>query len=362
MKDGRGSGGECVLKKLILNVAAVCAASGWMAVTAAAQTAPAATPQAQGTRATTQAAVPGTPGPQAGAIPAANPFPPVDAKNFTATSPSVETVNSFLHALWGMDENRMWSVAAIENTAVPGMVKVQVLVAEKTQPGRMAQTVMYITPDGKHLVAGEMLPFGAQPFEGERQRLQREADGPARGAASKDLEIVEFADLQCPSCKAAQSTMDQIVQDFPQAHVVYQNYPLTAVHPFAFQAAAVGDCVRKAKGDPAFFTYAQKVYDMQADLTKEKVDATLRAAVTAAGADPASVMTCASSQATQAAVNASIKLAQSLGISGTPTLVVNGRALPMAQVPYEGLKHVIVYQGQLDGIAVKEQPSLTTLK
>ena len=143
---------------------------------------------------------------------------------------------------------------------------------------------------------------------------------------------------------------------------MFQNLPLPSVHPFAMQAAEVGNCVRQAKGDAAFFAYAKKVYDTQADLTPEKADATLRAGVTAAGADPAAVMACSTQPATRAAVEASMKLASDLGILGTPTLVVNGRALLLGQVPYAALKNVVVYQGKLDGIAVKEQPSLTTLK
>ena len=286
----------------------------------------------------------------------------MNPKNFTAPSPTVDTVNSFLHALWGVDENRIWSVAAIQPTVAPGVVRVQVYVAEKSQPGKTGQTVLYITPDGKHAIAGEVVNFGAKPFEETRTLLQQQANGPARGAASKDLELVEFADLQCPNCKAAQSTMNQLAQDFPQAHIVYENLPLTTVHPFASQAAAVGNCVRQAKGDPAFFTYAQKVYDTQADLTQEKADATLRAAVTAAGADPGAAMTCAAAPAAQDAVNATIKLAAQIGVSNTPTLVVNGRALPLTQLPYDALARVIVYQGSLDGITVQQNPHLTTLK
>lgn len=294
--------------------------------------------------------------------PPAQTFPPVNPKNFTVQSPTVETVNSFLHALWGYDENRQWSVAAIESTTAPGVVRVQVYVAEKTQPGKLAQSVLYITPDGKHAIAGEVVNFGAQPFADTRALLQKQANGPARGASGKDLEFVEFADLQCPNCKSAQSTMDKLVQEFPQARFVHEDLPLSAVHPFAMQAAQVGYCVRQAKGDPGFFAYAQKVYDTQADLTKEKADATLRTAVTAAGANPAAVMTCASSPAAQEAVNATLKLAGDIGVTNTPTLVVNGRALPVTQIPYDMLKKVIVFQGQLDGISVQQKPSLTTLK
>ncbi len=299
---------------------------------------------------------------QTPAKPAAVQFPPVDPKRFTAASPSPQTVDGFLHAVWGLEENREWRVASIQPASSPGFVKVEVYVADKRQPTRIGTYNFLVTPDGKHAVAGDLSPFGTNPFAETRATLQARADGPARGAATKDLEFVEFADLQCPGCKAAQGTMDSLAKDFPQAHIVYQNLPLTGVHPFAMQAAQVGNCVRQAKGDPAFFVYAQKVYDTQTDLTPDKADTTLRAAVTAAGADPASVMTCAAQPATRDAVETSAKLAADLGVTGTPTLAINGRFVPLAQVPYASLKRLIVYQGQLDGIAVKEQPSLSTLK
>lgn len=289
-------------------------------------------------------------------------FPPVDLKNFSASSPTPQTIDSFLRAVWGADENRVWRVAAVQPASVPGFVRVEVYVADKRQPGRIGTYLFLVTPDGNHAVAGDLSPFGANPFAEARTTLQQHADGPQKGAAGKDLELVEFSDLQCAGCKAAHATVEQLATDFPQAHIVFENLPNPVAHPLSVQAAMVGTCVRQAKGDPAFFTYVQKIFDTQGDLVQGKADATLRAAVTAAGADPAAVMTCASQPAARAAVDATIKLAADLGISGTPTLVVNGRILPLSQVPYPSLKKLIVYQGQLDGIAVKEQPSLSNLR
>ena len=289
-------------------------------------------------------------------------FPPVNPKNFTAASPTVETVNSFLHALWGYDANRTWSVAVIEPTIAPGVVRVQAYISETTQPGKVGQTTLYVTPDGKHAIAGEVVNFGPQPFAETRALLQQRANGPSQGAAGKELELVEFADLECPSCKTAQSTLEQLQEDFPQARIVFENDPLIAVHPLAFQAAAVGYCVQEAKGSAAALSYTKRMYELQGELTKEKAEATLRTAVAAAGADPAAVLACAATPAAQDAVNATMKLAADVGVTNTPTLVVNGRSLPLAQVPYETLKRVIVFQGSLDGIAVREQPSLKSLK
>lgn len=296
-----------------------------------------------------------------GNLPKAAPtFPAVDPAAFTAQSPSVETVNSFLHALWGFDENRTWSVSSIEPTMAPGVVQVHVYVAEKTQPGHIGQTVLFITPDGKHVISNEVLSFGVQPFAEARAVLQQRANGPTRGGAGKDLEMVEFADLECVACRTAQATIDQLLQDFPEAHFVFEDMPLRA-HPAAFQAAAVGHCVRQSKGDAAFFAYARKVYDTQSDLAKDR-EATLRAAVTAAGADPAAVMSCAAAPATQDAVKATVKLGADIGVSNEPMLMINGRAVPVAQVSSEVLDRVVVFQGTLDGIAVHAQPRLSTLK
>ena len=62
-----------------------------------------------------------------------------------------------------------------------------------------------------------MTDFGATPFADRRKLLQASADGPFLGSPTKDLELVEFADLQCPHCKEAQGVMKQLEHDFPTA-------------------------------------------------------------------------------------------------------------------------------------------------
>ncbi len=286
-----------------------------------------------------------------GETPKADPFPPANLKYFTADAPNVDTVNSFLKALWGYDPNRIWRVEAIQKTAAPNVSKVVVFVSDKTPNAKVRPTAFFVTPDGKHAVAGDMvIPFGAMPFEDTRKTLQARADGASRGASSKALMLVEFSDLQCPHCKDAQSTMNQLVKDFPNAHVVYQSFPLVEVHPAAFAAAAYGYCVEKQKND-AFFPYADAVFDTQAALTPEAADATLKAAVTKAGLDPASVAACAATQATKDQVNASIKLGEDAGVDQTPMLAVNGHLLPLTGIPYDTLKTIISYQASLDGVS-----------
>jgi protein-disulfide isomerase len=295
--------------------------------------------------------------------PPADPFPIPNRKHFTADTPSEATVEAFLKALWGYDASRIWKIEGIEKTPAPGVTKVSVYVSEKTPNAKVQGTAFYVTPDGKHAIADQVIDFGDHPFEANRKILQDHADGPAVGAASKQLMLVEFSDLQCPHCRDAQVTMKQLVADFPQARIVHQPFPLTAIHPAAFQAAAEGFCVAKTSSD-AYFKYEDAVYATQEALTPEGTSKTLNDAVAKAGLDPAAVATCAATQATKDAVNASIKLGEEVHVDQTPTLSVNGRLIPVspAAMPYEVLKKIILFQAELDGLQIsRPPPSLNSL-
>jgi protein-disulfide isomerase len=281
-----------------------------------------------------------------------DPFPPINPANFTASEPSVATVDSYLHALLGYDAARIWRVEAIAKTAAPGVSEVVALVSERTPNAKVLHAVFYVLPDGKHLIADGtgVAPFGADPYAENFARLKAGADGPAVGASSNDLLLVEFSDLQCPHCKEAAPIMKQLEQEFPKARVVFQNFPLTEVHPYAMKAAEYGVCVRKAQGDPAFFTYAQAVYDTQTALVPATGDATLAAAVTKAGGTPATISTCAALPATKDKVEASMKLGREVGVNQTPMLAINGRLIPLTSIPFETLKQIVAFQATLDGV------------
>ena len=307
------------------------------------------------------AAGPNAPAPQTKAADAVTPFPAVNAKNFTAESPTVDEVNGFLKAIWGYDENRQWQVAAIVKTPAPGVAKVVVLIAQKNQPGKTMQSVFYTTPDGRHAIADGVMDFGAKPFAETRKTLQERADGPSRGAKTNDLLLVEFADLQCPRCQEAQDKMDNLVQDFPQAKIVFEDVP-QAGHPFSTQAALYGECVRKTKGDAAFFGFTEAVYAKQAGLTQQSADAILKASISAAGADPAAVAACAATPEAKAELDRAARLAEDVGAGQAPMLAVNGHLLPVDAIPYETLKQMIAFQAGQDGITVQLHPTLSTLK
>jgi protein-disulfide isomerase len=146
--------------------------------------------------------------------------------------------------------------------------------------------------------------------------------------------------------------MDKLATDFPKARIVFQNYPLAQIHPSSVTAASYGVCVTKLGGSNAFFQFASAVFDGQEGLaTPDGASLTLNSAVTKAGLDPTKISSCASTPETGVQVQASVKLAQALNINQTPTLMVNGRQVPIGGLPYETIKQIVEYQAKLDGIA-----------
>lgn len=292
----------------------------------------------------------------ASAAPAPLQLPDPPASNFDAAAPPRATVEAFLKDLWGYDSNRVWKIWAIQKTQAPGITRVVVEVAQKNDPQHhVASAAFLVTPDGKHLIAPnlDMQAFGAHPYAAAEQTLLARADGPSRGPAGKKLELVEFADLQCPHCRVTVPVIQRLLTDFPQAHFVFENFPLTSIHTEAFKAAAYSVCVAKMAGNDAFFNFIDDVFANQDQLTPDTSDMVLGNAATKVGLDAAKVGACSYSPATKAAVNASVQLARDLNVDETPTLFVNGRAIPVGQVasgqiPYQTLKDIIEYQIKLD--------------
>jgi protein-disulfide isomerase len=274
--------------------------------------------------------------------------------------PTRDTVEAFLKAQIGFDTTRVWQVNAIRKTIAPGYSEVTVVIGatNSNEPPRGFR--LLITPDQKYAIQDSTLvPFGPHPFAEIRSLLEKQADGPARGAASKELLIVEFSDLECPHCKAAEPIMQDLVRDYPKARIVYQNLPLAKIHPWSHKAAAYGVCVAQ-QSDDLFFKFIGNVFASQEQTTESNVDDMLKAAATKAGADADKAAACAVTPSALSKVDASVQLATDLGVSSTPTLFINGRQVTLGpNVTYEVLQQIIAYQAGLDG--VKLPPLMTTL-
>ena len=238
----------------------------------------------------------------------------------TADLPSETTVEAFLQQQFGYQPDLSWKIASIRPAGVAGLAEVTVVMAN--QQGQQIFR-FYTAPDGTHAVVGDIIPFGMRPFDPAKKILEKGITGPERGPKSSPVTIVEFGDLQCPACKAAQPTIEQLVLAEPMARFVFQNFPLE-MHNWAAKGAAYADCVGRASND-AFFQFMTKTYETQSDITSQNADEKLTALADAVGLKGADIAACAAKPETKAHVDASIELGKKVEVSGTPTLFINGR-------------------------------------
>jgi protein-disulfide isomerase len=251
--------------------------------------------------------------------------------------PSEATVDSFMQQTFGYESQISWKISSIKPAPVPGLAQVDVILAS---PQGQQLSRFYVAPDGEHAVIGDIIPFGARPFDAAKKTLEKGVTGPSRGPKESPVTIVEFGDLQCPACKAAQPAIEGLVASEPNARFVFQNFPLE-MHNWAAKGAAYADCVAQASND-AFWKFIAKTYETQADITAENADEKFTALADGAGVKGAEIAACASTPVTKAHVDASLALGKSVNVTGTPTLFINGRSIGnVSQVPAASMKALV---------------------
>jgi len=271
--------------------------------------------------------------------PASRP-PSADQKEAGRTSlPSEATLDSFLKQFFGYDSSISWKILSIVPAADPSLAEVTLQMSGAG--GQQPPMRLYVTPDGQHAVSGEWLPFGADPFSTARNELSRRATGPFRGPEHAAATLVEFADLECPSCKQAYPRIERLLAEEPNIRLVFQSYPLTQIHPWAMKAALWAQCVSE-QGNDLFWKYASAVYGEQEKITPDNADERLTALSEQAGANRATAATCVANPQTTAKINQSLQLGQDLEVPGTPTLFIAGRMVANVNgIPYETLKKLV---------------------
>ncbi|HTS38325.1 MAG TPA: thioredoxin domain-containing protein [Candidatus Solibacter sp.] len=245
---------------------------------------------------------------------------PVAASASAEGMPSEATIDSFLQQQFGYEKDLTWKISSIRPSQIAGLAEVTVVLA--SQQGQQAMR-FFVAPDGEHALAGEIIPFGPRPFDPVKKILDKSITGPERGPKDSKVTIVEFGDLQCPACKAAQPTIEALVAAEPNARFVFQNFPLE-MHNWAAKGAAYSDCVGRASND-AFWKFVSKTYETQSDITAATADEKLTALAEGAGLKGADIAACAAKPETKAHVDASLALGKQVDVSGTPTLYINGR-------------------------------------
>src|SRR5581483_2496077 len=251
------------------------------------------------------------------------PAQPAGSAKSAPNMPSEETVRAFLQQTFGYQPDVTWKIDSIKPATAEGLTEVDVVIRN---PQGSNLNKLYVTADGRHAVIGDIIPFGAHPFDAAREELKRKVTGPSRGPADAPVTIVEFSDLQCPHCKEAQPTLDKLLTEDQNVKLVFQNFPLPS-HDWAQKAATYADCIARQDNN-AFWKFIESVYGSQTDITSATADEKLTALADKSGVKGAEIAACAAKPETTTRVEHSVALGKSLDVNSTPTLFINGREIP----------------------------------
>ncbi|MBV9210931.1 MAG: DsbA family protein [Acidobacteria bacterium] len=142
-------------------------------------------------------------------------------------------------------------------------------------------------------------------------------DDPSRGAPNAPVTLVVFSDFQCPSCGANHPMIEEMVDSYGnQVRLVYRDFPLE-MHENARKAA---EAANAAYAQGKYFEYADVLFRNQRALDV----ASLKKYATEVGLNRKRFDAALDSGAYAAEVDHDIADGEMYGITGTPTVFVNG--------------------------------------
>ncbi len=142
------------------------------------------------------------------------------------------------------------------------------------------------------------------------------AQSPTTGATQSKILLVEFSDFQCPYCAKAHDNLKQFMAKHKdEVTLVYKHFPLIAIHDEALPSAKAA---WGAQQQGKFWEFHDILFTNQKQLSEKLYMDT----ATKLGLDMEKFQRDRS--AADKAIQDDMKLAESLGISGTPFFVMNG--------------------------------------
>jgi protein-disulfide isomerase len=157
---------------------------------------------------------------------------------------------------------------------------------------------------------------------------------PSFGPPDAPVTIVEFGDFECPSCRAEAPLLRELIPElYPdKIRIVFKDYPLESIHPWARAASIAGRCVFR-QNPQAFWKFYDWDYQNQDDITVENLKSRALGWAAKNAIDAAQLESCIDSKATDAEVAQNISEGKAAGVRGTPTLFVNGVKAASVQLP-----------------------------
>ncbi|MGO9359448.1 MAG: DsbA family protein, partial [Xanthobacteraceae bacterium] len=155
------------------------------------------------------------------------------------------------------------------------------------------------------------------------------------GNRSGDVTFVEFFDYNCGYCKRAMSDMLDLMKSDPKLRVVLKEFPVLG--PGSVEAAQVAVAVRMQ--DPSgkkYLDFHQKLLGGHGQADKARA----LAAAKEAGLDMARLEKDLASPEVKATLDENYRLAESMGLNGTPSYVI-GNQVVVGAIGLEGLTQKI---------------------
>ncbi|MFA6522965.1 MAG: thioredoxin domain-containing protein [Candidatus Peribacteraceae bacterium] len=164
-----------------------------------------------------------------------------------------------------------------------------------------------------------------------------------RGPANAKITIITYTDFQCPYCKRAHTTMEEVLAAYKNdVNLVYRNFPLS-FHEYAQKLAEGSECVAELAGNDAFWKYSDKVFG---DTTTQFTNEEITKVAVSVGADQAKFKTCLESSKYAAKVQSDEDGGAAAGVRGTPANFLYNNATKKTQLisgaqPLENFKTAI---------------------
>jgi protein-disulfide isomerase len=144
-------------------------------------------------------------------------------------------------------------------------------------------------------------------------------NAPFKGVETAPVTVVMFSDFQCSACSATHPVLQKVLAEYPAGKIrfVVRNFPLTTIHENAYRAALAANA---ANAQGKFFEYTEILYRNQNALDSES----LKKYAGESGLNLQQFELDLQSERVAEAVRKDMADGRSYGISGTPTIFVNG--------------------------------------
>ena len=239
-----------------------------------------------------------------------------------APSPLQKTIEAYLRNLYAFGSDVAVVVGAPKESPVAGLLETSI---DVTIGDNKQSVKFFVSKDGKYLFQGELSDLTKDPLAENRARLQLK-DSPSVGDPKAPVTIVEYSDFECPVCRNLHDALRSMLPNFPQVRVVFKDFPIEQIHPWARTAAIAGRCAFKQ--DPkAFWKVYDLIYDNQEIISAENAWTKMMDYAAQAGLSADTFKSCMAGPEAGAAIDASRISGQQLDVNSTPTLFVNGRRL-----------------------------------